>query len=303
MKTIISVFLALLLALPIATFAAKPGAQVGASQDRNHEVTGSSTRPNTIAGDGIPNNTQDEEYGSYGQGESPNVISGDGIPNNAQDESYGRYGGASTSVGSTMEDGAGVQVQAREQVRAMDPSLDGDQLRVQQRTQSGAEFGDALEQVRAQVREERTTDEGVRAQVRADREDAEVALRAMVVTGPMLGADESRMTQLATQLTANAESALATETRLRNRSSFVRFFTGGDTEGADELVAYATQNRDMLGTMQQLVEACTTCDQASRDFLQDQVRVMDKEQDRINNVATAERASRGLFGRLFGWMF
>lgn len=42
------------------------------------------TSPNVLAGDGIPNSTQDYDYGNYGGGESSNEFSGDGIQNNTQ---------------------------------------------------------------------------------------------------------------------------------------------------------------------------------------------------------------------------
>ncbi|MBP9749628.1 MAG: hypothetical protein KBD21_02765 [Candidatus Pacebacteria bacterium] len=297
-STLAVVALAVILVIPLSAAAGKPGSRVGAANDVVPAKAEQS--PNESAGDGIPNNSQDVEYGSYGAGESPNESSGDGIPNASQDANQGAFG---TSSGSErMREGQyPPQGTTSPQVQGGMQTQNQYGYQVGQRALTSAELEGTLETVRVQVREEKDAEEGARGIVHANREQAEVALRTMVAAGPLFGSTSPQMLQLTARITERNTKALDAEVRTQERSSIVRFFAGGDNEAADEIQQYASQNRETAREMLQLVETCTTCDDAARNTLREQVRAIDAEQERMLTLATRERESKGLFGFLFGW--
>jgi hypothetical protein len=287
---------ALILVLPFAVGAAKAGAQ------------NSDNSPNELSGDGIKNTSQDEDFGEYGggegEGESPSELAGDGIPNKSQDQDFGQFGVEADAGGENAQQYMGEDVPQNQNKEMEQVQNKGEEtmLQIQQTATNNDELEDAVREARAAVRDERGNEEATRALIRGEREDAEVALRAMVAAGPMLGEAQQQMTQLATQVGSQSDKALAAEVRVRERSAFTRFFVGGDDEAAKEMLQVAVQNRETIRQMEQLVEDCDQCDEAARETLREQIRVMEDEQARVEMAATEEQGKRGLFGFLFGWI-
>ncbi|MDD1699052.1 MAG: hypothetical protein LUQ36_11865 [Methanoregula sp.] len=95
----------------------------------------------------------------------------------------------------------------------------------------------------------------------------------------------------------NSESSMRKlEDRIQSRNSFVRLLFGGDSEAARELAAETARNNARIAELQQLINSASL-DTEIRTTIEDQVRIIQKEQERLQQLAAKEQEDRGFFGR------
>jgi hypothetical protein len=254
----------LLIANP--ALAAKLGNQVGAEQDQ--ERAGAAAE---VSGDGIPNKIQDEVDGGYSAGPQGN-------PEPMQ---------VMESVG-TANQGEIQSVQVREG------------LRLHQATQADVDRIMQQEQERLQTRLQACDSD--ECDILQEQQQARVAVQAMLVMSSSTGEREQEMHRVMGELQASIDAATVAEKAAKQRSGISRFFFGGDKERAATLERVALENRERVQEMQQLVNSCEECDEATQSKLQEQLLNVEREQERISAIAAAEKNQRGLFGWLFGWL-
>jgi hypothetical protein len=73
---------------------------------------------------------------------------------------------------------------------------------------------------------------------------------------------------------------------------------GGDREAAREIVTQTAKNNARIVELQQLISSASLNTEV-RAMIEDQLRIVQKEQDRLAQLATREQQDRGIFG-LFG---
>jgi hypothetical protein len=71
---------------------------------------------------------------------------------------------------------------------------------------------------------------------------------------------------------------------------------GGDREAAREIANQTARNKARIVELQQLISSATL-DTEVRAMMEDQIRIVQKEQDRLAQLATREQEDRGIFGR------
>ena len=133
-----------------------------------------------------------------------------------------------------------------------------------------------------------------------DQVQADLALYALSISGNVTGSTGSELTRLADEVNSSYAAALQVEQQITTRSSFSRMLFGGDQEAAGLLIRYADQNQQRIQEMEQLLMNCSDCDPQVRLALEEQVKVLSREQNRLAVLGQQEQADRGLFGRLFG---
>lgn len=89
------------------------------------------------------------------------------------------------------------------------------------------------------------------------------------------------------------------EEKIQSRSGLTRFFFGGDTSAASEIVMQVDQNHERIRQMDLLINS-TDCDYGVRKILQEQVQNLRQEQNRLQILAEQESRDKGIFGGLFG---
>ena len=133
-----------------------------------------------------------------------------------------------------------------------------------------------------------------------DQAQADLALYALSISGNVTGSTGPELTRLGAEINSSSAAALQAEQRIATRSSFSRILFGGDQEAAGLLIQYADQNQQRIQEMEQLLMNCSDCDPQVRLMLEEQVKVLSQEQNRLAVLGQQEQAERGLFGRLFG---
>ena len=105
-----------------------------------------------------------------------------------------------------------------------------------------------------------------------------------------------QVSEYARQFNNSLRAQIQAEERIENRNSFVRFFAGGDEEAAGILEQETVRNQGRIQAMQQLITQCQDCDVQVKEMLQEQLKEMESEQTRLQQLAQKEKQDKGIFG-------
>jgi len=114
-------------------------------------------------------------------------------------------------------------------------------------------------------------------------------------TGDGIG---SYISQFAQEINDSLPQTIQAEKKIQSRSSFRKFFFGGDDDAVDVIDSEISRNRNRIGNMYQLVSECD-CEKSIRNMFQQQIQNMETEQNRLEQLANMERQKKGIFGFLF----
>jgi len=251
----------------------------------------------------------------------------------------GGSGGGTDAISMPAGQGVGDQVQLRDQDQVRDPTTrdgiepDQDRLRTQDRdrimlassTTPGSAFGvqnqvrtQAQERafvvgatntsqqlrVRIQEREQRMEQERVSAttsqlqETLREQNRSRIAVQAMLDVNALFGERAEEANRVAAEIRASVDRTVEMEEKIQSRGFFRRVFMGGDVETAAQLEVEVLQTRDRIRDMDRLVQDCQ-CDGPTRDLLQEQLRILEQDRDRLNTLAVDQTSRTGLFGWLF----
>jgi hypothetical protein len=130
-----------------------------------------------------------------------------------------------------------------------------------------------------------------------NQNEVRIAVHSLLEMENLSGGIGHEVSAIARDFNNSASSAGVLEDRIQARNSIVRLFFGGDREAAGELTNLTTQNQARIQQLQQLINS-TSLDADVRATLEDQVRVLQNDQVRLEQLATREQQDRGLFGWL-----
>jgi Beta-propeller domains of methanol dehydrogenase type len=133
-----------------------------------------------------------------------------------------------------------------------------------------------------------------------DQAQVDLALYALSISANVSGSTEPQLTRLAAEVNSSFTAALQAQQQIQNRDSFSRVLFGGDQQAAGLLLQYSDQNQQRIQEMEQLLMNCSDCDPQVRLMLEEQVKVLSQEQNRLTVIGQQEQGEKGLFGWLFG---
>jgi hypothetical protein len=128
--------------------------------------------------------------------------------------------------------------------------------------------------------------------------EVRIAVTTLLDMEDLSGGIGRNVSAIARDFNNSASSIRKIEDRIQSRSSFVRLFFGGDKEAARELANQTAQNNARIAELQQLINSATL-DPEVRATIEDQVRIIQQEQERLQQLSTHEQEDRGLFGRFW----
>ena len=126
-----------------------------------------------------------------------------------------------------------------------------------------------------------------------------VAVHAMLSAENLTGGIGKRVSAIAKEFNNSLKNTTRAEEKIHARDWFSRFFFGGDENAAAEIEAELEQNRARLQNLTNLLEECTDCDEEVKTMLQEQIQNLEQEQNRLRELANAEKGNKGLFGWLW----
>lgn len=141
----------------------------------------------------------------------------------------------------------------------------------------------------------RNISSGERERVKNENE-VRIAVTTLLDVEDLSGGIGRNVSAIARDFNNSASSMRKLEDRIQSRNSVVRLLFGGDREAARELAAETARNNARIVELQQLINS-GSLDTELRATIEDQVRIITLEQERLQQLSTREQEDRGLFGR------
>jgi len=136
----------------------------------------------------------------------------------------------------------------------------------------------------------------VRERVKNENE-VRIAVTTLLDVEDLSGGIGRNISAIARDFNNSLSSSTKIEDRIRGRSSFTRIFFGGDRNAAQELANQTAQDKARIAELHQLISSATL-DPEVRTLIEEQVQILQQEQERLQQLATREKADRGIFGWL-----
>ena len=137
---------------------------------------------------------------------------------------------------------------------------------------------------------------GERDRIKNENE-VRIAVTTLLNVEDLSGGIGRNVSAIARDFNNSASSTRKLEDRIQTRSSFMRLLFGGDREAARELATQTAQNKARIVELQQLISSASLNTEV-RAMIEDQLGIMEKEQERLQQLATREQQDRGFFGWL-----
>jgi len=137
---------------------------------------------------------------------------------------------------------------------------------------------------------------GERDRIKNENE-VRIAVTTLLDVEDLSGGIGRNVSSIARDFNNSASSMRKLEDRIQTRSSFMRLLFGGDREAARELATQTAQNKARIVELQQLINSANLNTEV-RAMIEDQLGIMEKEQERLQQLATREQQDRGFFGWL-----
>jgi len=141
----------------------------------------------------------------------------------------------------------------------------------------------------------RNVSSGERDRIKNENE-VRIAVTTLLDVEDLSGGIGRNVSAIARDFNNSASSVRKIEDRIQSRSSFVRLFFGGDREAARELANQTAENDARIVELRQLINNASLNSEV-RATIEDQVRIIQLEQERLQQLSTREQEDRGLFGR------
>jgi hypothetical protein len=142
----------------------------------------------------------------------------------------------------------------------------------------------------------RNISSGERDRIKNENE-VRIAVTTLLNVEDLSGGIGRNVSAIARDFNNSASSTRKLEDRIQTRSSFMRLLFGGDREAARELATQTAQNKARIVELQQLISSASLNTEV-RAMIEDQLGIMEKEQERLQQLATREQQDRGFFGWL-----
>ncbi len=127
------------------------------------------------------------------------------------------------------------------------------------------------------------------------------AVQALLAAENLIGGIGPQVSAIAREFNNSVQATIKAEERIQERSRWLRFFVGGDEQAATEIEDELGKNQSKIQLLKQLAAQCN-CVSELKNIIQEQIQNIDQEQNRLREIVTAERKSKGVFGWLFAWL-
>jgi len=174
----------------------------------------------------------------------------------------------------------------------------GESQQIQDKEQVQAQVNDIkqqLQQKQQQMNKEAEDVGGKKSEILKNQNRVRIAAQTLSQMANMMGGIGKEVSEIAKNFNNSVEATVRAEEKIQTRSGFARFFVGGDEEAAEELDQEVQQNQQRIQELKQLREQCE-CDEEVKEMMQEQIQQMEQEQTRLQQLAQAEKKSKGLFG-------
>jgi len=177
-----------------------------------------------------------------------------------------------------------IMVQQKEQVKA------GNTLELKNMIQEKQqEMNQEIQQLKEQQKE-----------VYQNQNQVRLAVHSLLAMEDLVGEIGPQLSEIAREFDNSVQATIEREEKIQTKNSIIKFFMGGDKESAEFIEQEVAVNLERIQELKFLKESCA-CGVEIETLLQEQIDSMELEQDRLKELAQAEKQIKGIFGWLFGW--
>ncbi|MDD5086859.1 MAG: hypothetical protein PHV16_03840 [Candidatus Nanoarchaeia archaeon] len=219
----------------------------------------------------------------------------------AQGESGNQDVVVTSGAGVIGEDNPQVQQQVNEEQQTQNQDEDT-QIMIQQnqqiRAQTKSQLSEMIQQKQQSMNQELEQKSEKEQKVYQNQNQVRLAVHSLLAMEDLVGGIGKNVSQIARQFNNSVQATIRAEEKIQTKSAFARFFSGGDSESAEEIEEQVMQNKQRIQELKQLHEQCD-CDEDVKAMMQEQIQKMENEQNRLQELAQKEKKSKGLFGWLW----
>ncbi|MBU4347815.1 hypothetical protein L6249_00150 [Candidatus Parcubacteria bacterium] len=175
------------------------------------------------------------------------------------------------------------------------------QQKTQLKIRTANELKEAIKQKKQEMSEEMQGLKEKAQNVYKNQNKVREAVHSLLAMKDMIGGIGPQVSAIAKEFNNSVQSTIKAEEIIQARSRVKKFFIGGDKEAAEKISQEANKNQQRIQELKQLKENCG-CDEEIKAVMEEQIRNVEQEQIRLKALAQAEINSKGIFGRLFGWL-
>jgi len=121
------------------------------------------------------------------------------------------------------------------------------------------------------------------------------AVHSLLAYGNVSGGIGSQISVIASGFNNSVNTAYMAEEKIRNRNQLVRILFGGDKSAAETINRQVEENRERIEQFKSEISSCN-CSEETKAMLNQQVRILNEENARLNETAGQELSDKGLFG-------
>ena len=110
-----------------------------------------------------------------------------------------------------------------------------------------------------------------------------------------------QVSAIAREFNNSVDKTIQAEEKIQKRNKLVKFFFGGDEEAAENILQETNKNQEKIQQLKNLYQDCD-CDAEVKNIIQEQIQNIEREQNRLGQLAQKEKSNKRIFGWLFGWM-
>jgi hypothetical protein len=188
-----------------------------------------------------------------------------------------------------------IQVQQQTQIIQNEGNVSKIPSTVQNQNQIGSNTEQQVRSVIQQKTQEVNSSMGKSLQ---NQKMAQVAVQTMEATASMFGKSEENISKISNEIKNSFEVTTRAEERIRSKSGFVKFFTGGDNEAAGLITQEIVRNENRIRELNRLIEE-SDFDPQTKAILQEQVQNIEQEQLRLKTLAEQEINNKGILSWLW----
>jgi len=208
------------------------------------------------------------------------------------------------------DDSAALQDEANEEVtQVLNQNMERNQERTanqgeetQLKIKNTAEWKNFMETKKEALSQEieNITDEA-KQKVWRNQNTVREAVQALLASKDLIGGIGQQVSAIANEFNNSVEKTLAAEEQIQKRSRIREFFNGGDKTAANAIKEEVDKNQERIQELKNLWQSCG-CQEELKSLLQEQVKNLEQEQNRLGELAREQADKKGVFGWLFGWL-
>ena len=218
---------------------------------------------------------------------------------NQPDSSQGDGNGESVQTQNQEQEQEQEQEKINQQNGESNGEIIGEQVRQQTKANNTEQLKEMIENKRQEMQQEIKDMKDKKQQgVYQNQNQVRLAVLSMFAMEDLVGEMGPQIREIARDFNNSVQATIRAEEKVQERNGFMRFLFGGDEVAAGELEQEVNTNRERIQTLNQLREECD-CEEPVRTMLQEQIQNIEQEQNRLQQLAQAEKQNKGLFGWLW----